>query len=598
MKESARYILQILVFLALILSVGTGGYLLLENGITFEDAFYMAVTAITPAKFEEVHKLSVAGRYFTIALVFCGFGAVVAFATQFARLVIQSELEGVGVFTRKQMQRRIRRMKNHYIVCGYGDIGGAICGELQDQQLPFVVVTNDEPSIEAVRSKGYALVKGNPTADGALKEAEIEKAEGVIAILSDDSDNLFIALAARELNPQTYIIARGEKSSTEDRILRAGADIVVSPMKLGGQQIAGLIKEQSNAAGVISDCSAASAVAGLRLQSHRQPHGQTTTVADLLGSQRWVGIAGIQRSDGTFAPSPSADAVIAPEDVAVMIARDRSQTPLGHAPPSNKLILLADDHRALRLLFTRKLGTAGHEVVQAGTGEEALAKTRAHSPDLIVLDVNMPQPDGYTVCETLRRDEQFRDVPVILYSGDETDEFLRRGKAAGATLCLRKTSKSSELLANIETLFAAGESDQLSSASASNSPKLFSETTDRADMHLMDMSVALGNVNGDRELLGEIIDVWLEDTPQIMQRLDAAVNNLDYTSLRRQAHSLKSSASILGASPAADAASKLEAVEVGADRQFVDKLHVELRQRIDELTKQLLALVASQKIES
>ena len=131
MKESARYILQILVFVALILVVGTVGYLIIEDGIKLSDAFYMAVTAITPTQFDETHKLSTAGRYFTVGLVFCGFGAVVAFATQFARLIIQSELEGVGVFTRKQMQRRISRMRNHYIVCGYGEIGGAICGELK-----------------------------------------------------------------------------------------------------------------------------------------------------------------------------------------------------------------------------------------------------------------------------------------------------------------------------------------------------------------------------------------------------------------------------------------------------------------------------------
>ena len=88
MKESARYILQILVFVALILLIGTVGYLLIEDGLRLRDAFYMAVTAITPTQFDEIHELSVPGRYFTVVLVFCGFGAVVAFATQFARLML------------------------------------------------------------------------------------------------------------------------------------------------------------------------------------------------------------------------------------------------------------------------------------------------------------------------------------------------------------------------------------------------------------------------------------------------------------------------------------------------------------------------------
>ena len=85
MKESARYILQILVFVALILSIGTGGYLIIEDGITVGDAFYVTVTAITPTQFDEIHKLSVPGRYFTVVLVFCGFGAVVAFGLLWMR---------------------------------------------------------------------------------------------------------------------------------------------------------------------------------------------------------------------------------------------------------------------------------------------------------------------------------------------------------------------------------------------------------------------------------------------------------------------------------------------------------------------------------
>ena len=82
MKESASYLLPILVFVAAILTIGTVGYLAIEDGVSVSDAFYMAVTAITPTQFDEVHKLSVPGRYFTVLLVFCGFGAVVGVGAQ------------------------------------------------------------------------------------------------------------------------------------------------------------------------------------------------------------------------------------------------------------------------------------------------------------------------------------------------------------------------------------------------------------------------------------------------------------------------------------------------------------------------------------
>lgn len=347
MKESARYILPILVFVALILSIGTGGYLLIEEGLTVSNAFYMTVTAITPTQFDEVHQLSVPGRYFTVLLVFCGFGAVVAFATQFARLIIQSELEGVGIITRKQMGRRIRRMKNHYIVCGYAEIGGAICGELKDQQLPFVVITDDEPSIVAVDREGHALVRGNPTVDTSLKEAGIDRACGVIAVLADDADNLIISLAARELNPQVFIIARGEDSGIEDRILRAGADIVVSPVKLGGRQIAELIKQQAGAPSAVDGSAPQSSVMGLGMDVYRHSVDDPISVAAVLKKSDAVGAAGVYRRDGSFESSPPPDASVYQDDALVVITRTDETASSFHKPPTGRTILLADDHRAL-----------------------------------------------------------------------------------------------------------------------------------------------------------------------------------------------------------------------------------------------------------
>ncbi|MEW4531304.1 NAD-binding protein [Maioricimonas sp. JC845] len=453
MKESARYILQILVFVALILTFGTSGYLLIEDGITAPEAFYMALTAITPTQFHEVHRLSVPGRYFTVILVFCGFGAVVAFATQFARLVIQSELEGVGIFTRKQMQRRIRRMKNHYIVCGFGEIGSAICSELRNQQLSFVIIANNETAIEAINREGYPFVRGNPTADTSLREAGIDRAVGLLSVLPDDTDNLVISLAARELNPKIFIIARGEETSVEDRMLRAGADIVVSPMKLGGHQIAELIKQRAGVSSYADGAAPAPAVFGLSMNVYHHASDEPTTVADVLRETSACGAAGLQRTDETFIPTPAPGTAVQKDDTVIVITRSGS-TESFQKKSTGRTILLADDHRALRLLFSRKLAAAGHDVLQAGSGEEAVRLARAHRPDLVVLDVNMPDGNGYDVCEELRKTERFTTVPIILYSGEDTDEFIERGRAAGADMCIRKTSKSTDLLARIEEAFA------------------------------------------------------------------------------------------------------------------------------------------------
>lgn len=575
MRESARYILPILVFVAAILTIGTVGYLVIEDDISTADAFYTTVTAITPAQFDEVHQLSVPGRYFTVLLVFCGFGAVVAFASQFARLIIQSELEGVGIITRKQMRRRIRRMKNHYIVCGYGEIGDAICWELKRQGFPFVVITDDEKSASSIARAGYAIVNSNPTADASLKEAGIESATGVIALLPDDADNLFIALAARELHPKILIIARGEDSSLEDRILRAGADIVVSPMKLGGRQIAELIKQQSGAYSTTDRTVSSASVLGLRLTHHRHDDPQPTNTASIMTDHDAVGVAEIRRHGGEVEYCPT-DAVVESGDELVLITKVQDRDGSIQQKTSGKRILLADDHRALRLLFSRKLTSAGHEVIQASTGDDAIRFAQANPPSLFVLDVNMPGKDGYEVCRALRNSHQFHRVPIILYSGLESDDLFVHGQQAGATRCIRKTSKSSDLLEQIEDVFA--EIEQPSSS------KFTSPVPTSVEF---DIDVALQNAGGDQQLLGELLSVVVEETPQWMSRIRDAMEPLDHNALVAAAHGLKGSLAVIGATGATEAAAKLEQIEPDQPGQELKTLYDELESRVNRLMKQL-----------
>lgn len=589
MKESARYILPILVFVALVLSIGTGGYLIIEDEISVSDAFYMAVTAITPTQFDEIHELSVAGRYFTVVLVFCGFGAVVAFATQFARLIVQSELEGVGVITRKQMSRRIRQMKNHYIVCGYGEIGGAICDELKDQQLPFVVIADDETSQKEIERKGHARVKGHPTSDISLKEAGVEQAVGVIAVLSDDADNLFISLAARELNPKIFIIARVKDSSVENRILRAGADIVVSPIKLGGRQIAELIKQRAGASSLTNLAAAPTSVMGLRLSVYHHGASDTTVLSKILEDSGAVGAAGLERRDGSMESCPLPDAVVHQDDAVVLIMRVDQVAASNVKQPTGRTILLADDHRALRLLFARKLASAGHDVIQAAAGDEALRLARQHSPDLVVLDVNMPHRNGYDVCMALRRSDRFVTTPIILYSGEETEEFVKRGREAGADMCLRKTSQSSELLARIEEVFAgqlgtASALDQHDAAAVEGAVESVVAASVGAPLETpFDIDTMLEIVGGDRQLMDEVIKATLEETPRMMERIRLAVDGDDREALRLEAHSLKSSVTILGADKAVAAVAALESAGSQGNLNDVGHLVAELRTRIDDL---------------
>ena len=105
------------------------------------------------------------------------------------------------------------------------------------------------------------------------------------------------------------------------------------------------------------------------------------------------------------------------------------------APPA-ACILVADDEPAITALFAQMLGFAGFQVVQAHGGAEAVSLARQQKPDLILLDVMMPDLDGRDACQVLKMDQTLRDIPVVLFSSaDERDVHWR---AAGADGFLQK----------------------------------------------------------------------------------------------------------------------------------------------------------------
>jgi len=541
MTEVTPRTLKLCVLFLFVLLFGTFGYYFIEDGWSFVDAFYMTIITITTVGFGEIHPLSSNGRMFTVVLIVLGWGTVAVFAAHFARVIIESEL--TGLFAKKKMSRRILKMDNHYVVCGFGRIGGSICAELEVRDVPFVVLELDEDLVALAEQKNYCVVRGDATTDACLRQAGVERAAGVVAALAHDKDNLFISLAARELNPRILIISRSEEPGVEDRILRAGADIVVSPMKLGGQQIAELIVRQTSSDSEAVPDAYAPAILGFSLRLFRPPGDEITTVARAIEEAGALAAVAIKHEDGSVQANPPRSMEVSPFDSLVMVVQDISmeQEPITREAESKK-ILLADDHKALRLLFSRKIRAAGHEVFTAEDGIEALRLAEEHTPDLVVLDVTMPGKDGYEVCKELRQMARFRDVPIIMYSATETDLFFALGKEAGADLCVRKTSKSSELLAEIDRLLEG--SGPVAVAPQQDDPE--EPRSGPVATRAFDPARMIELTDGDLALIEELVGVFLEDTPHRMDDLKQAIVEGDAERAIREAHSIKGTAGNMG----------------------------------------------------
>lgn len=231
-----KFVLTI-ILIVLVIFGGTVGYQIIE-GWSFIEALYMTIITISTVGFKEVGQLSNAGRIFTIFLILGGIIVI----TSGISLIFSSIIEGTfgEIIRRQRMEKKLAKIKNHFIICGFGAVSEDVVNEFIRENKPFVLIEKDKNVLNKLLKEfpGILFVIGDATDDEILKNAQIEKAKGILAVLGKTADNLYICLSARSLNPKLRIIARVIESESIDKLKKAGADYVFSPEKIGGIRLA------------------------------------------------------------------------------------------------------------------------------------------------------------------------------------------------------------------------------------------------------------------------------------------------------------------------------------------------------------------------
>ena len=232
-----RRLVYIAIALLVVIAAGTIGYKVIGGEEwSFLDALYMTITTLSTVGFKEVHDLSATGRIFTILLVIGGVGVMFYSLGTIFQYFIEGQL--TDIFEGRRMKEGIAKLKDHIIICGYGQVGREVALTFKGEGVPFVVIDQNQEAIAKADKDGHLYIQGNATRDDTLDEAGIQRARGLVAAVGSDADNIFITLSARGLRSDLLIIARAFAEESESKLKRAGADRVILPLRLGGRRLA------------------------------------------------------------------------------------------------------------------------------------------------------------------------------------------------------------------------------------------------------------------------------------------------------------------------------------------------------------------------
>lgn len=296
------------------LLTGVAGLMLIE-GYGLVDALYMTAITVSTVGFGEVQPLSPGGRLFLSAYIIVNV-AVVAYALAvFSSYIIE------GKFFQQMQQARtraaIRKLSGHTIVCGYGRYGREIVDHLLLHHLDYVVIDQNEERLENLRERhtDALYIDGDATQDSVLFEANIEEASSLITALKDDSDNLYIVLSARDLNPGLRVVSSARDSRSRQKLLKAGASNVILPEQIGGFYMATLVSKPSAVeffSFITNELAADIGFEELRYDQLPEDY-RGRAIAELsLRSSSGVNIIGHRTAGGKYQVNPGPETVLEP----------------------------------------------------------------------------------------------------------------------------------------------------------------------------------------------------------------------------------------------------------------------------------------------
>ena len=319
MKPFLKRLFLIAGLITATLLIGAFGFMAIE-GWSFFDGFYMALITLTTVGYGEVHPLSFHGRLFASFLMLIGVTTVFASIAVIGDVLLRLEL--TDYFGRKRRDRMLKNISGHYIVCGAGRVGRSVVHELLRSEASVVVIDNSVERAKWVPDKGVITLLGDATKDEVLRQARVDSAKGLVAAISSDAENVYVALSAKVLNPNLVISARASDEQAEEKLKRAGATTVFTPYSFIGHRLAQSML-RPHVASFLDVASAFRKTSDLNLEIEQLQIGGPSPIVShtleqlRLGSKYGVIVLAVQHKSGVMQFNPPADLSIQAGDVLI-----------------------------------------------------------------------------------------------------------------------------------------------------------------------------------------------------------------------------------------------------------------------------------------
>ena len=234
MQVKTRF--RFFIYFSSVIFIGSLGFYSLGHDWSVLESVYMTIITLSPVGTGETQPLTDAGKIWAIIVILFGVTGVAYLFTEFSK-----ELFRLDLYRRNKMLKSVKKLHNHYIICGYGRMGAVIARELHEKGRPFVIIDNNPEKSKKIDEKGYFFIEGDATIEETLHEAGVERASGIVVVLNTDQDNLFVCMSIRSMNNDAFLVSRCSVNDNLPKLRRVGVDKVVNPYVAGGHKMSELL---------------------------------------------------------------------------------------------------------------------------------------------------------------------------------------------------------------------------------------------------------------------------------------------------------------------------------------------------------------------